>query len=102
MFHSKKLGKKVNTLHERALRITYGNKYSSLNELLEKDNSVSIRHKNLQALTKEMYEVSKNMPPTIISYIFESRATLITCLTLLVLKCGKSIPFTMVLKLYLI
>ena len=48
-------------LHERVLRITFGNKTSSINELLEKDNSVSIHHKSLQALTIEMYEISNNI-----------------------------------------
>ena len=28
MFHSERLGKKINALHERALRITYGDKSS--------------------------------------------------------------------------
>ena len=40
MFHSKRLCKKINPLNERALRITYGNKSSSFNELLGKYNSV--------------------------------------------------------------
>ena len=54
MFHCKRLGKKINVSHEGALRITYGDKTSSFNnELLEKDNSVSIHHKNLQALAME-------------------------------------------------
>ena len=47
MYHSKRLGKEINDLHERVLRITCGEKTSSFNELLEKDNSVSIHHKNL-------------------------------------------------------
>ena len=47
ILHSKRLCKKINTLHEWTLRITYGNKTSSCNELLEKNNSVPIHHKKL-------------------------------------------------------
>lgn len=40
MFHrKKKLGIKTNTLHANALRVTHGDKTSSFNELLEKNNS---------------------------------------------------------------
>ena len=86
MFHSKRLSKKINALHERTLRITYGYKTSSFHELLEKDNSVSIHHKNLQTLATEMGKVS-GLP-------------LITCVTQLVLKCEKSTRSAMVLKIY--
>ena len=75
MFHSKRLGKKINSLHERALRITYGDKPSSFNELLGKDKSVSIHHKNLQALVMEMYKISNNISPTTLKDIFALRCT---------------------------
>ena len=39
MFH-------INALHERVLRVTYGDKSSSSNDLLQKNNSVSIHRKN--------------------------------------------------------
>ena len=74
MLHSKRLDKKLNALHERALRITNGDNTSSFNELLEKDNSVSIHHKNLQDLTMEMYKISNNMSPAILNVIFAPRA----------------------------
>ena len=75
MFHSERLGKKINALHERALRITYGVKSSWFKKLLEKDNSASIHHKNLQALVMEMCKVSNNISPTISKDIFASRCT---------------------------
>ena len=74
-FHSKRLGKKINVLHESALSITYGEKSSSFNELLEKDNNFSIYHKNVQALATEMYKVSSNMSPAILNDTFASRDT---------------------------
>ena len=52
-----------------------GKKSSSFNELLEKDNSASIHHKNLQVLATDAYKVSSNMSPTILNDISASRAT---------------------------
>ena len=46
MFHSRALNNKINSIHERALRITYNDRTSTFEELLNKDNSVSIHHRN--------------------------------------------------------
>ena len=50
MFHSRALNNKINTIHERSLRITYNDRTSTFEELLRKDNSVTIHHRNLQVL----------------------------------------------------
>ena len=50
MFHNRRLNNKIDSIHDRALRITYQNHISTFQELLNKDNSVSIDHRNLQAL----------------------------------------------------
>ena len=50
MFHSRRLNNKINSIHERALRITYQDHIITFQELLNKDNFVSIHHKNLQVL----------------------------------------------------
>ena len=42
MFHSRRLNNKINSIHERALRITYQYHTSTFQELPNKDNSVSI------------------------------------------------------------
>lgn len=81
MFHRKKLGKEINALHNCALRITFGDKTSSFNELLEKDNLVSINHKNLQAQAKEMHKVFHNNSPTIFNIFLHQGLPLITCAT---------------------
>ena len=57
MFHSKGLNNKINSLHERVLRITYGDRSSSFQDLLKKNNSVYIHHRNIHALTTEMFKV---------------------------------------------
>ena len=55
MFHSRRLNYKISYIHERALRITYQDRISTFQELSNKDNSVSIHHRNLQALATEMF-----------------------------------------------
>ena len=55
MFHSRPVNNKINSIHERALRITYQDHISTFQELLNKDNSISIHHRNLQVLATEMF-----------------------------------------------
>ena len=70
MFHSRSLNSKINSLHERALRITYGDRSSPFENLLKKDNSVSIHHRKIQALATEMFKVKNNIAPEIMKEIF--------------------------------
>ena len=55
-----------------ALRITYSDKVS-FQQLLEKDNSISIYHMELQTLTTEMLKVSYNLLTKIVKEIFNER-----------------------------
>ena len=45
MFHTRELNRKINHIHERALRIVCRDNCSSFTELLKKDNSVCICNK---------------------------------------------------------
>ena len=65
MFNKRSLNNKINRLHERCLRIIYNDKHSNFEELLNKDNSVSIHHNNVHALDIEMYKVANSMSPEI-------------------------------------
>ena len=57
MFHSRKANNKINRLHERALRLIYNDYNSSFDQLLEKDGSVSIHHRNIHSLSVQMYKI---------------------------------------------
>ena len=73
IFHNQALNNKINRLHERCLHIVYNDKTSTFNELLEKDNSVSVYYRNIQALAIEMFIVANGMPPAIINELFQLR-----------------------------
>ena len=70
MNHNKSINKKINNLHERALRLIYCDHSSDFQELLQKDNSVTIHQKNIQALATMMYKVVNNIAPTLVSELF--------------------------------
>ena len=70
MFHSRQVNSKVNSLHYRALRMVYLEETSSFEELLTKDGSVTIHHRNLQVLAVEMFKVIRGMATTFMNEIF--------------------------------
>ena len=70
IFHSKGLNNKINSLHERALRIRYGYSSSSFQDLLKKVNSASIHYTNMQALATEMVKVKNDILPKIMKEVF--------------------------------
>ena len=53
MFHSRTLNNRINDLYYRDQRLIYIDKSMSFNQLLEKDGSVSIYHRNIQKLAIE-------------------------------------------------
>ena len=50
MCHNRTNNNKINRLNERCLRLIYNDKKSSFKDVLEKDRSVSIHHRNLRTL----------------------------------------------------
>ena len=74
MFLSRALNNKINSIHERALKIIYNNSKSTFEELLNKYSSVSIHHRNLQVLTTEMFKIKNNMAPEFLNEFFQNRA----------------------------
>ena len=76
MFHSRPLNNKIKSINEKSLRITYQDHISTFQELLNKDNSVSIHHRNLQALATEMFKIHRGLSPDILREIFVPKISL--------------------------
>ena len=57
----------------RYLRIIYNDKQSSFEQLLRRDNSVSIHHRNIQALATEINKIVDGTAPNIIKKLFKLR-----------------------------
>ena len=70
MFHSRSLNNKINRIHEKALRITYNDKSSNFQALLDKDNSVTIHHRNIRTLAIETYKFLQGLSPPLFNEIF--------------------------------
>ena len=60
-------------INRRYLRIIYNDKQSSFEQLLRRDNSVSIHHRNIQALAIEIYKIVDGTAPNIIKKLFKLR-----------------------------
>ena len=73
MFHSRSFNNKINRIHEKALRITYNDKSSSFQSLLEKDNAVTIHHRNIKILATETYKFLQGLPPPLMNQIVLER-----------------------------
>ena len=70
MFHNRRINKRINSLHERALRVVYKDENLTFEQLLEKDNSFTIHDRNLQKLSLLMFKVKNKLCPTPIQEIF--------------------------------
>ena len=76
MFHDRAANSRINKIHERALRIVYRETESSFNELLAKDNSVSVHQRNLQLLMIEIYKAKNSLNPPFMEDIFVERTNI--------------------------
>ena len=76
MCHSREKNRKISRLHERCLRTIYNDKQSSFNDLLEKDGSVLIHERNLQALATEMYKIINGLSTPLMKDIFPIKTNL--------------------------
>ena len=66
------MNNRINTLHEKALRLVYTNKSNlSFYNLLKDEKSVKMYQKNLQILATEIYKVKNGLGPKIMADIFD-------------------------------
>ena len=73
MFSSRRSNNLINRVHKRSLRIVYNDTSSTFRELLERNGSVSIHHKNIQTFTAEVFKVVNNIYPPIMKTFFDFR-----------------------------
>ena len=74
MFHSRILDNKINRLYQKALRIVYGDYTSKFDELLEKDSSSSIHHRNIQTLAIEILKFLNGLCAQIMTDFFQVKS----------------------------
>ena len=73
-FHDRDLNAKINRLQERALRLVYEDYVLTYDELLDKDKSVTIHHRNVQLLAIELYKIRHSLSVDTIDDIFIDRS----------------------------
>ena len=64
----------MNRLHEQCLRIVYNDKKANFNELLAKNDSVSIHRQNLQKFSVEMFGFSRGLSAKLLMNYFNSES----------------------------
>ena len=70
MFCSRTMNKKINHIHERALRLVYQDYVTSFEGLLKKDNSLTFHHRNIHQVAIEMYKVRHDLSPPFMKELF--------------------------------
>ena len=73
MFSNRTLNSRINKLQERSLRILYKDDISTFEELLEKDNSITIHDHNIKLLAREMYKTKNGIEPNNLSEFVTNR-----------------------------
>ena len=68
--HSRTMNSKINCLHERSLRILYSDQSSTFEELLERDKTFSIHHKNIQSIAFGIYKFVNGLSQEIMNSVF--------------------------------
>ena len=71
IFHSRKLNAHINRLHERALQVVYRDFDSSVEDLLRRDSSTTLHHRNLPKLMTEIFKVKTGIAPELMKRVFK-------------------------------
>ena len=73
MFCTKRSIGRINSIHERCLRLIQQNYTSDFDVLLENSNEKPVHQKCLELLMTEVYKYLNGLSPDIMSYIFKLR-----------------------------
>ena len=73
MFCSRSSNNRINHLQERALRTVCNDHVSTFEDLLVKDNSVSIYNRNIRLLAIELYKAKSNLSSQLMLDLFQRR-----------------------------
>ena len=76
MFCLRTMNRKMNYIHERALRLVYTDYSKTFSELLREDKSVSFHHRNIHNLAIEMFKVKNHLSPLFMKEIFSYNETI--------------------------
>ena len=79
IFHSRELNRRINQIHERALRVVYSDDISSFKSLLDKDKSFTVHERNIQTLSIEMFKVANGLSPEIMKMVFPLKSNQMYC-----------------------
>ena len=71
VFHGRKRNKRINHIHEKALRIVCKDFNSSFQEIFTEDNSLNAHHRNLQKLVTEIFKVKNGLSPELVNDVFQ-------------------------------
>ena len=71
MFHSRNLNHRINSIHEREIKVTYRDYQSTFPQLLQKDKSVTIHQRNLQVLAIEIFKAKNDLSSEVMKDVFE-------------------------------
>ena len=75
MFSPRRSHNLINRIHKRSVRTVYNDTSSTFQELLQRNGSASIHHKNIQTLTTEVFKVVSNICLPVIKAFFDFRET---------------------------
>ena len=77
MFHSRRTNNKINRLHERALRIAYGDDVLTFDQLLAMGKSLCIHHENIQRVLIEIYKALHDVSRSNLKELFVKKESTI-------------------------
>ena len=76
MFHSRRLNNKINNVHEKALKVISSDQILRFQELLHKEASSSVHHRNIETLAVEIYKRIHGILPAVMGEVFKINRTL--------------------------